>query len=272
MISFIMKKYTPLLCAICLVPVLVSAQDEPVKTRINKVKLGASLSFSYNKPIFKGVDTVNGYSLVPRVNLGPAITDKNGVEVGVANAYKGPLKFILRPRFGFFNQGYDASGSSQLSGMKDRDPSFNLGLKLRTRTPIGTFIASGGYDVIGKNDGFEGSLMYTTLVPLGSSKLRLYPELGVHYWSKRVSNYYFGVNSDETTDDNGATVRSQYSLADETKNRFLGYSAEYPLNKNWGVTHSVRKTWYDDQILNSPIVDDGKSSDLKIMFGLTYDF
>ena len=266
-----MKKYTPLLCTVCLVPALALAQ-EPVKTRINKVKLGASLSFSYNKPIFKGIDTTNGYSLIPRVSLGPVVKDKNGVEINVKNAYKGPLKFVLRPKFGFFNQGYDASDSNMLSGMKDRDSSFNLGLKLRSRTPLGTFVVSGGYDVTGTTDGFEGSLMYTNLLPLGSSKLRLYPEAGINYWSKKVSNYYFGVNANETTDSSGQTVRNQYSIGDETKNYFLGYSAEYPLTKHWGLTHSLRKTWYDDQILDSPVVDDGKASDLKIMFGLTYDF
>ena len=265
-----MKKYTSLLCSICLVPALAFAQ-EPVKTRINKVKLGASLSFSYNKPIFQGIDTITGYRLVPRVSLGPAVKDKNGAEVNLTNAYRGPLKFVLKPRFGFFNQGYDASDSSMLIGMKDRESSFNLGLKLQSRTPMGTFIVSGGYDVTGKSDGFEGSLMYTTLLPLESTKLRVFPEAGIDYWSKKVSNYYFGVNSDETTHNN-TTVRSQYSIDDETKNYFLGYKAEYPLNKHWGLTHSLRKTWYDDQILDSPVVDENKASDLRVMFGLTYDF
>jgi len=261
-----MKKYTSLLCAACLVPVLTSAQ-EPVKTRINKVKVGASLSFSYNKPIFKGIDTTTGYSLIPRISLGPVVRDKNGVEIKSTNAYKGPLKFVLRPRFGFFKQGYDASDSTALSGMRDRDSSFNLGLKLHTRTPVGTFIVSGGYDVTGKSEGFEGSLMYTTLLPLGSTKLRLYPVAGIDYWGKKVSNYYFGVDSDEAT-----TTRNEYTIGDASTNYFLGYTAEYPLTKNWGLTHSLRKTWYDDQILDSPIVDDDKTSDLKILFGLTYDF
>ena len=263
-----MKNYISLVCAVCLLPSLVSAQDEPVKTRIKKVKFGASLSFSYNKPIFKGVDSTTGYSLVPRINLGPVHKDKNGV----ANAYKGPLKFELRPRFGFFNQGYEADDSIQLSGMNDRDSSFNLGLKLRSRTPVGTFIVSGGYDVTGKSDGFEGSLMYTTLLPLTSSKLRLYPEIGVKYWSSKTSDYYFGVNSDETADSTGSTVRDTYDITDSTTNYFIGYSAAYPLTKRWGLTHSLQKTWYDDQILNSPVVDDDKASDLSVTFGVTYDF
>ena len=268
-----MKKYTSLLCAVFLVPTLATAQSEPIKTRINKVKFGASLSFSYNKPIFKGIDTTTGYSLAPRINLGPVLKDRNGVGVGADNGYKGPLKFELRPRFGFFNQGYDASDSSMLSGMKDRDGTFNLGLKVRTRTPFGMFIVSGGYDVTSKNDGFEGSLMYTNLFPLRHSKLRLYPELGVSYWSKKTSDYFFGVNVNETKDSGGiTTVRSEYRITRNTTNYFLGYSAEYPLNKHWGLTHSLRKTWYDDQILDSPVVDNDKASDLKVIFGLIYDF
>ena len=267
-----MNKYTPILCASCLIPALVSAQDEPVKTRINKVKFGASLSFSYNKPIFKGIDNKQGYSLVPRVNLGPVIKDKNGVAVGIENAYKGPLKFELRPRFGFFNQGYNASDSNDLSGMKDRKSAFTLGLKLRSRTPVGTFIVSGGYDVTGRTDGFEGSLMYTRLIPTSIPKLRFYPEAGLHYWSKKTSDYYFGVNADETTDSAGTVVRSEYNLTGETMNYFLGYNAAYPLTKHWGLTHSLHKTWFDDEILDSPVVDEDKASDLKVMFGLTYDF
>ncbi|MGB1311600.1 MAG: MipA/OmpV family protein, partial [Leucothrix sp.] len=117
----------------------------------------------------------------------------------------------------------------------------------------------------------EGSLMYTTLLPLNVPKLRLYPEIGVNYWSRKVSDYYFGVNADETMH-NGVTVRNKYDVTGDTKNYFLGYSAAYPLNKHWGLTHSLRKTWYDDQILDSPVVDGDKASDLRVMFGLTYDF
>ena len=258
-IAATMKKLLPYCCAICLLPSFVSAADEPVETRINKVRVGGSLSFNYSKPIFKGIDSTTGYSLVPRVSLGPV--SENGSSV-----YKGPLKFVLRPRFGFFNQGYDASDSSMLSGMKDRDSSFNVGLKLNTRTPIGTFVLSGAYDVLGKHDGFEGSLMYTNLIPLSGSKLRIYPEVGLSYWSGKVSDYYFGVNSDEIR-----VGRAAYDL-DDTTNFFLGYRMEYPLTKKWGLTHSLRSTWYDDDILDSPIVDEDADSELKATFGITYDF
>ena len=258
-IAATMKKLLPYCCAICLLPSFVSAADEPVETRINKVRVGGSLSFNYSKPIFKGIDSTTGYSLVPRVSLGPV--SENGSSV-----YKGPLKFVLRPRFGFFNQGYDASDSLMLSGMKDRDSSFNVGLKLNTRTPIGTFVLSGAYDVLGKHDGFEGSLMYTNLIPLSGSKLRIYPEVGLSYWSGKVSDYYFGVNSDEIR-----VGRAAYDL-DDTTNFFLGYRMEYPLTKKWGLTHSLRSTWYDDDILDSPIVDEDADSELKATFGITYDF
>lgn len=254
-----MKKLLSYFGAICLLPTLVFADEKPVETLINKVNLGGSLSFKYSKPIFKGVDSTTGYSLVPRVSLGPVSKETN-------SAYQGPLKFVLRPRFGFFDQGYDASDSSELSGMKDRDASFNVGLKLNTKTPLGLFVLSGGYDVSGKHGGFEGSLMYTNLFPLGGSKLRFYPELGLAYWSRSVSDYYFGVNQNEIT-----VGRGEYSL-DSTSNVFLGYRMEYPLNKNWGITHSLRSTWYDDDILDSPVVDEDADSDLKASFGLTYDF
>ena len=254
-----MKKLLPYCCAICLLPSLVSADDQPVETLINKVRVGGSLSFNYSKPIFKGIDSATGYSLVPRVSLGPV--DKSG-----HSTYKGPLKFMLRPRLGFFNQGYDASDSVMLNGMKDRDSSFNVGLKLHTRTPLGSFVFTGAYDVIGKHDGFESSLMYTNLIPLANNKLRVYPEIGVSYWSRQVSDYYFGVGSDEAQ-----AGRSEYAL-DSTTNLFLGYRMEYPLTKNWGLTHSLRSIWYDDDILNSPIVDESADSEIEASFGITYDF
>lgn len=253
-----MKKLLPYCCAICLLPTLVYADNKPVETLINKVRVGGSLSFNYSKPIFKGIKSTTGYSLIPRVSLGPVNKDDS--------AYKGPLKFVLRPRFGFFKQGYDASDSVMLEGMADRDSSFDVGLKLHTRTPIGSFVLSGGYDVIGKHNGFEGSLMYTNLLSLSGSKLSIYPEFGMSYWSRSVSDYYFGVDQDEIK-----VGRTAYDL-DSTTNFFLGYRMEYPLTKNWGLTHSFRSTWYDDDILDSPIVDEGTDSDVKASFGLTYDF
>jgi len=255
-----MNKRFPFICVLCLLPAFVLANDKPIETRINQVRVGGSLSFNYNKPIFKGVNTTTGYSLVPRVSLGLVTKE------GKTKLYKGPLKFVLRPRLGFFKQGYDASDSTALRGMQDRDSSFNVGLKLRTRTPLGSFVLSGGYDVIGKHDGFEGSLMYTNLLPLAQTKLQIYPEIGVSYWSRKVSDYYFGVNLNEVQ-----VGRTQYDL-DSTRNFFLGYRMEYPLSKHWGLTHSLRATWHDDDILNSPVVDENADHDLKLRFGISYDF
>ena len=261
-----MKKLVTHCCAIFLLPTLVSAGDKPVETRINKVSIGGSLSFNYDRPIFKGINSTTGYSLVPRLNLGPVRADEeNG---STRNNFKGPLKFMLKPRFGFFRQGYDASDSIMLEGMRDRDNSFNVGLNLSTRTPIGSFILGGGYDISGKSKGFEGSLLYTNRIPLGSSRLRFYPEAGIYYWSKNVSDYYFGVNADEEDFDLG---REAYDL-DSTTNYFLGYRMEYPLTKHWGVTHSLRSTWYDDEITDSPIVEDDADNELRATFGITYDF
>ncbi|RVU85378.1 MipA/OmpV family protein [Leucothrix sargassi] len=254
-----------------LLPTVVLAEEAPVETRINKVRVGGSLSFNYDRPIFKGINSTTGYSLVPRLSLGPVRSDE---ENGSTNRFKGPLKFMLKPRFGFFKQGYDASDSVMLRGMKDRDSSFNLGLKFHTRTPVGSFVLEGGYDVSGKHDGFEGSFMYTNLIPLGASRLRLYPEIGVYYWSKRVSDYYFGVNLGEVlvgmdvTDDE---IRPAYDL-ESTTNYFLGYRLEYPLSKKWGLTHTLRSTWFDDQIKDSPITEDDMDNDVKATFGVTYDF
>lgn len=265
-----MKKLITYCCVVLLLPTLVSAEDKPVETRINKVRVGGSLSFNYDRPIFKGINSTTGYSLVPRVSLGPVREDeKNG---STSNRFRGPLKFMLKPRFGFFKQGYDASDSVMLQGMKDRDASFNVGLKLSTRTPLGSFVLEGGYDVSDKHDGFEGSLMYTNQIPLGSSRLRFYPEVGIYYWSKRVSDYYFGVNLGEVLVGQGLSQSASLYDLESTTNYFLGYRMEYPLTKKWGLTHSLRTTWYDSAIKDSPIVEDDADSDLKASFGLTYDF
>jgi len=259
-----MKKLLTYCCVILVLPTIVSAEEKPVETRINKVRVGGSLSFNYDRPIFKGINSTTGYSLVPRVNLGPIRADeKNG---STSSQFRGPLKFMLKPRFGFFKQGYDSSDSVMLQGMDDRDASFDVGLKLNTRTPIGSFVLEGGYDVSNKHDGFEGSLMYTNEIPFGSSRLRFYPEAGVYYWSRQVSDYYFGVNLGEVQ-----VGRSVYEL-DSTTNYFLGYRMEYPLSKRWGVTHSLRSTWYDSAIKDSPIVEDDANNGIQTSFGLTYDF
>ena len=261
-----MKKLLTYSWTALLLPTLALAEEKPVETRINKVSVGGSLSFNYDRPIFKGINSTTGYSLVPRLSLGPVRDDEKNGKAG--NGFSGPLKFMLKPRFGFFKQGYDASDSVMLDGMKDRDSSFNLGLKVNTRTPVGTFVLEGGYDVTGKYDGFEGSLMYTNRIPLGASRLRFYPEVGIYYWSKRVSDYYYGVNLGEVS---VGLNRKAYDL-DSTTNYFLGYRVEYPLTKKWGLTHSLRSTWYDNAIKDSPIVEDDADNDVRATFGLTYDF
>jgi outer membrane scaffolding protein for murein synthesis (MipA/OmpV family) len=47
---------------------------------------------------------------------------------------------------------------------------------------------------------------------------------------------------------------------------------EYPLTKRWSLTHKLHKTWFDDQILDSPVVDDGKESDLTTSFGIRFSY
>ena len=265
----IMTKRLYLYCALGLFSgVALAADDKPVETRINTVKLGATLSFNYSKPIFKGIDSTSGYSLVPSFRLGGSADSKTSSSA--ANPYRGPFKFALRPKVSVFNLGYDASDSTALAGMKDRDTMFSVGLKLSTRTKMGSFVLSGGYDVTGRNDGFEGSLMYTNLVSVPSTRLQFYPEVGVNYWSGKVSDYYFGVNSDEVIA-SGANQRSEYSL-DATTNYFVGYRVEYPLTKRWSLTHKLHKTWFDDQILDSPVVDEDKGSDLRTSFGIRFSY
>jgi outer membrane protein len=263
----IMRKRFYLYCTLGLFSgVALAADDKPVETRINTVKLGATLSFNYSKPIFKGIDSTSGYSLVPSFRPRGA----GGADSTAENPYRGPLKFLLRPKVSVFNQGYDASDSAALTGMKDRDKTFNVGLRLHTRTAAGSFVLSGSYDVTGKNDGFEGSLMYTNLVSVPATRLQLYPEVGVNYWSGKVSDYYFGVEADEVISA-GMNQRSEYHLG-STSNYFVGYRMEYPLTKRWSLTHKLHKTWFDDQILDSPVVDDGKESDLTTSFGIRFSY
>lgn len=270
--AMIMTKRLYLYCALGLLTGAATAADEqPVETRINKLKLGATLSFNYNKPIFKGIDSTSGYSLIPSFRLESSeATNTPGAASTADTTFRGPLKFMLRPKVSVFNQGYDASDSAELRGMDDRDPTFNVGLRFNTRTPAGSFVLSGSYDVTGKNDGFEGSLMYTNLVSVPATRLQFYPEVGVNYWSSSVSDYYFGVEADEAIN-SGSNQRSEYHLG-STTNYFVGYRMEYPLSKRWALTHQLHKTWFDDQILNSPVVDDDKGSDLRTSFGIRFSY
>ena len=248
-----MKPLSHIICSTLLLPAIVSADDNrPVETVINTISSGSALSFTYDKPIFKDVGGSEGYSLVPKINFRPPFR-KSVLGELKDNPYNGDFRFVLKPKFSTF--GSPDRFSSFIDGLNTQGNSYS-GLGIEARTGVGVFELAGSYEVSGKG-GFYGSLMYTNLIDTPSG-LRFYPEIGIDYWSKNHSAYYYGMRLND---------RVSGSSADSHQNFFIGYSTVYPVSKHWGISQSVRKTWFSDESL-----DIGVESDLMTTFGIQIDF
>ena len=165
---------------------------------------------------------------------------------------------VLSPRF----DGYDENDSSALWGMDDRDVSLDAGLAFTLRGDWGVFGAALVTDVLGKHDGQELELSYSK--PLRWEKWTIAPALGLHWQSSNLVDYYYGVRVKERR-----AGRPAYD-ADEAVNPFVALRVQRRLGKKWNVLGAIQYEWFDDEISDSPIVDD--NYDISVVTGVLYTF
>lgn len=84
------------------------------------------------------------------------------------------------------------------------------------------------------------------------SGLMLDVSAAAHWYSDDYVNYYFGVEGNQVND---AVGRSAYQ-GDAAVNYELGVNAMYPLNKQWILIGSLSRTKLDDEIVDSPLIEE----------------
>ena len=165
---------------------------------------------------------------------------------------------ILRPRF----DGYEASDSTALTGMSDRDPSLDAGAEWSWRADWGLLGVSLVTDVLGKHHGQELEFSYTALFPYAG--FEFVPSAALRWQSSNLTDYYYGVRTEEA-----AAGRPAYAPGD-TITPVVRLMVRRKLSEKWSALGAAQYEWYGSEITDSPIVDDDYV--VSFMLGLTYAY
>ena len=214
----------------------------------------------YSQQIYKGVD--NKAVPFPLLNFTYNNFFIQNITVGY-NAYTSDYfqaSLIAAPNF----QGYDANDSNELSGMSDKDPSINVGGRVKLKTAPLITTLSAVHDVSGNTSGNTYTAKFATGLPLMDKRLILSPSVAFSYQDSNIVNYYYGVSQSETTE-----TRAAYS-PDGTLNTTFGLVAMYQLSSHWRTNVAYMLTKYGSEVSDSPVVDRSTSS--MVMLGVSYLF
>jgi outer membrane protein len=196
-----------------------------------------------------------------------------------AITYNGARLQVLGPNFSFGLVGtnklrlaaagtyrlgvYDESDSDYLKGMGDRDSTFMAGLALQAELPMGFDIAlSYKHDVLDRIGGGEARIAIDKSIQFGT--FRFSPEIGVNWLAQDLADYDFGVPQNRATTD-----RPAYRL-DSVFTVDVGVGMLYEITTDWLLVMNVAVEIFDDQITDSPIVDEDYV--LKGFFAINYVF
>jgi MipA family protein len=146
-------------------------------------------------------------------------------------------------RFG----GYTEEDSRFLTDM-ERNDSVDMGLALTRHTAYGSFTFDPSVDIGGQHHGWDTELSWHTTYQQGAWRWR--PWLGLDYRNQQLTDYYFGVETQEAT-----STRTAYR-AGSSINYHAGLDLEYRLDRQNLLSLNLRQTRLDDEIADSSIVDE----------------
>lgn len=227
-------------------------QERPTSTT------NAGVGVIYRNSIYKKDDT--RVMPIPMVYYESKDFFFKGRALGYHLLKKGGLSLDVVGQVRF--DGYDDSDSSFLRGMDDRQMTLDGGVELSYADGWGVTNVSFVSDMLGRHDGQEVSISYGKRFTMG--KWSLTPAAGAIWHSHNLADYYYGVRPDEAT-----AVRPAYSVGEAwSPTAFL--NVMYRINKQWSAIGLVRYEWLDDEISDSPIVDDDYQ--IQFMAGVMYQF
>ncbi len=233
-----------------------SESETPVKTEKAEIFVGAGAVIS-SKP-YDGVDSkvypvpIFGYEgerlYLRGISGGYRLFKRGGWSIGP----------MLRPRF----EGYSSGDSSALAGMGSRNLTLDGGVDLSLRTKWGLFGVQFVTDLLGAHDGQELEASYTAMFPYAG--FDFIPSVALRWHSDNLLDYYYGVTTSEAR-----AGRPAYA-PDDTISPAIRLAVRRELSSHWGLLLGFQYEWLDNEISDSPIVDDDTT--LSLLLGATYTF
>ena len=233
-----------------------SESEAPAESGKAKVFVGAGAVIS-SKP-YDGVDSkvypvpmfgYEGERLYLRgISGGYRLFQRGGWSIGP----------MLRPRF----EGYEADDSDALTGMDDRDLTLDGGVDLSLKTNWGMFGVQVMTDLLGEHDGQELEASYMALFPYAG--FYFVPSVALRWRSDDLVDYYYGVRASEAR-----AGRPAYSPGDAIS-PVARLAIRRKLSDHWGFLLAFQYEWLDDEISDSPIIEDDTM--ISLLLGATYTF
>lgn len=154
----------------------------------------------------------------------------------------------------------DRGDSRELQDMSSLGFPVSAGIEATYKSPIGYFSARQSQEITNKHDGHSFKLGYSGYIPVKSWVF--IPSLSWQKYSDDVVNYYFGVDAASATED-----RPIYQT-DSSATTSVGLMVLKPVTEKVRFLGNIGLTQYDDEVTDSPIVNEDKS--LSVFVGFTY--
>lgn len=162
----------------------------------------------------------------------------------------------------FYSANTDFDEDLGIEGMKDRDPTFELGLGLQNHESWGQYVFESIFDVAGVHEGYELSVKYS--YPKKAGRWLIEPAIGLQLQSSDLVDYYHGVMDSETRVDRPA-YRGHRAI-----NTLTSLTVGYVINARLIAIAGMEQINLDRSISDSPIVDENRIR--KVYTGLIYTF
>jgi len=233
------------------------ADDPPAPASTGpRISLGLGI---VSAPVpYRGAD--NRVLPIPLVELYYKRLYVQGIRAGFRVLGDDGLHLDLRVRWNFLE--LDPDDSPFLEGMSPRKTTAMGGLALewnRRKLQVSSTLLA---DLLGRSDGFVGSLLVSWREPVMKGRLMLIPSLGVAYQDAKTIDYYFGVTSDEATQDRPAYVGAA------AWNPTARFTALFRITPKMNLVANLGIQSLDNEIRNSPVVED--STGYEAVLGVTY--
>lgn len=227
--------------------------------RDEESRWGLGIGVAGGQSPYRGLD--NDTEVLPMITYESRWLSVMGPGIDLKIPTESPLSFRLQARYGL-GEGYDASDSHDLDGMRDRDPGMWLGGKAIWDSPIAQFSAQWAGDASGNSNGQTLRLAAERRFIVGEFDLT--PRLAAVHVDADYVSYYYGVRANEAT-----AVRSVYK-GNATTNLEAGLRVGYALESNQQVYLDLNATRLGSEIEDSPIVDRGTVGSMRL--GYVYRF
>ncbi|OIQ49336.1 MltA-interacting protein precursor [Pseudodesulfovibrio hydrargyri] len=223
------------------------------------LSLGAGVKISTSE--YKGEDAK--VSPVPLLNYEGEYLFVHGLTAG-AFLYKDPTN-ELSVNVSYLSQSFDASENDdrRMRLLDDRDSTMMVGAAYSLRGDWGQTKLALSADVLDNNNGFVADASYA--YPFSLSFLRIKPFAGVEWTSENYNDYYYGVDSGESS----KSGMREYS-AGSGFSPYVGLGLKCGLTRDIDISLSTRIKKLSEEITDSPMVD--KDATYSFAFGLSYSF